>query len=263
MKFTSDLHTHTLFSFDADFGALPVQMAEAAHQKGLEAIALTDHLEVNSEAEGLYKPFEFERRHEQCQLAISEYKGKINVLCGIELGQPTQYPALAEKYLNAYRFDFVLGSLHNVRDMADFALIDYKNYTKDDYLSLWRAYLSELYELTEFDGIDSLSHLTYPLRYFKASGFELDVRHFEKEIEKILNSIISKGICLEINSSGFRQGLGCPLPDEYIISLYKSLGGRLITIGSDSHTTKDIASGFDKLDGYVTDELVQFIPNRS
>ncbi len=263
MKITADLHTHTLFSFDADKGAMPLQIVEEAYKKGLSAIALTDHLEVNSEIEGLYTPFEFERRHEECLRAKEHYKGKINVLCGIELGQPTQYPDTANQYLEKYQFDFTLGSLHNVKGMPDFALIDYKNYQKDDYVSLWRVYLKELYELTLFDGIDSLSHLTYPLRYFKASGFELDLRRFEEEIIKILESIISRGVCLEVNSSGFRQGLGCPLPNEYVLSLYKLLGGRLITTGSDSHMTKDIASDFDKLEDYIKEDFVLFIPNQS
>lgn len=261
MKITADMHTHTVFSYDAECGSSPYDTAMAAYEKGLSAIALTDHLDVNSEVEGIFAPFDFENRKRECLQAKEKCNGKINVICGIELGQATQYPALAKKYLKENEFEFVLGSLHNVKDVTDFALIDYRGFSEYDYISLWERYLSELYGVAVFDGIDCLAHLTYPLRYYYLSGFRLDLRKYEAQITKILNAVISNGLCLEVNSSGFRQGVGFPFPDNYVLELYYQLGGRKLTAGSDSHTSHDISADFDTLGEYIKGDFSEFIPN--
>lgn len=250
MTKTVDLHTHTNFSFDIlNTPAAPESMAQAATNIGLQALALTDHLEVNSEYEGIYAPFDFAARRRAC-LAAKE-SSSVPILVGIELGQPTHYPSLAEKFLASEHFEIVLGSIHNIKDTPDFALIDYTGFSEDDYISLWEKYLDEYLALTKFDGIDSLAHLTYPLRYFKKVGFELDLKRYEDKITRILLSAIASGKALEINSSGYRQGIGSTLPDEYVISLYASLGGRLVTTGSDAHTAGNVGCDIDKAEALV------------
>ncbi len=248
----TDFHTHTYYSFDVlDTGYSPEDMISSARQKGLSSIILTDHLEVNSEVEGLYAPFDFSARKDACLSAKAHAEG-IRVGVGIELGQPEQYPDTAYKFLRDGDYEYVLGSVHNIRNMPDFCLIDYTNYSPDDYMSLWCTYLDEYYELVCTDGIDTYCHMTYPLRYYlRRCGYRPDIRCTEDKITKILDKIISKGACMEVNSSGYRQGLDSPLPDEYIISLYASLGGRYVTVGSDAHTPEHIASDFDKAESLI------------
>ena len=54
---------------------------------------------------------------------------------------------------------------------------------------------------------------------------------------------MDKGI--ELNTSGFRYGLGSPHPNIEILKRYKELGGKIITLGSDAHKAEDLASHFD------------------
>ena len=61
-------------------------------------------------------------------------------------------------------------------------------------------------------------------------------------IDKILETIISKEIALEVNSSGIRKGLGVSMPDADIVRRYKALGGKMITVGSDAHRVSDAAA---------------------
>lgn len=244
-----DCHTHTYFSFDAlENSSSPGQMASAAARAGLKGIILTDHLEVNSEVEGLYAKFEFEKRQDACFAVKENFKDKLDIMVGIELGQPTQYPELAAEYLQKYNYEFVIGSLHNLRGEPDFALMDFSGFAEKDYTALWERYLKELYELTLFGGIDCFAHLTYPLRYFSRHGYSLDTGAYSVQLSQILKSIIARGAFLEVNSSGFRQGMGCPMPNAHIIRLYKKLGGEraMITLGSDAHFPKDVGADFDK-----------------
>ena len=53
---------------------------------------------------------------------------------------------------------------------------------------------------------------------------------------------MGKGI--EINTGGFKYGLGHPNPTEDIIKRYHELGGEIITIGADAHKPEHIAFHF-------------------
>ena len=57
-------------------------------------------------------------------------------------------------------------------------------------------------------------------------------RGFEEEIAEIFRLIIPKGIGIELNTN---RG-NTPLPDEKWLRLYRSLGGEIVTLGTDAHT---------------------------
>jgi histidinol-phosphatase (PHP family) len=91
----------------------------------------------------------------------------------------------------------------------------------------------------------TLAHITYPYRYFKFGGREhlLALEETGRELfEDILKTVIDKGISLEVNTSGLRQGLGQTLPNTDLIKFYKELGGELITVGSDAHHARDLGA---------------------
>ena len=66
-------------------------------------------------------------------------------------------------------------------------------------------------------------------------------------IEQILKTLIYNGKGIEINTAGFKYGLGHPNPHEKILKLYHELGGEIITIGSDAHECKHLAYDFEKV----------------
>src|SRR3712207_7413360 len=64
-------------------------------------------------------------------------------------------------------------------------------------------------------------------------------RSFKDILQVILNKLISRGIGIEINTSGLRNSLKDIHPKIEILKLYKSLGGEIITIGrSEEHTSE-------------------------
>ena len=64
-------------------------------------------------------------------------------------------------------------------------------------------------------------------------------------IQETLRLLVSTGKGLEINTSGYRQGLGKTIPVLGIIKRYYQLGGKIVTLGSDAHQAQDVASDFD------------------
>ena len=62
---------------------------------------------------------------EEISQAKDEFAGKLNLICGIELGQATADTAVADLILSDERLDFVIGSMHELPNHDDFAFLDY------------------------------------------------------------------------------------------------------------------------------------------
>ncbi len=239
-KFISDSHTHSVHSFDGTDSV--VMICENAVNLGLYSITITDHCECNEYYE--------QNVGEAIRVSVLEtakaralYNDKIRIYTGIELGQPTQNPAAARDALSITEFDFVLGSLHNLRGEKDFYFLEYTPQNAD---ALLTRYFEELLALARTDDYDALAHLTYPLRYIIGNaGIKINTEKYANYIDRILTTIIRKNKALEVNTSGLRQVIGKTLPDEAIIRRFKSLGGIYVTIGSDAHRWGDISSGIE------------------
>jgi histidinol-phosphatase (PHP family) len=240
MNIFFDMHTHSDNSPDGNNSVM--FMCETAIQKNLNYLTITDHCEINA----FYKDhYNFAVKHSffDIKKAKSVFKGQLEVLNGIELGQATQDIEIAEKVVNALPYDFVLASVHNVKDKADFAFMDYSVNDPEYYFNI---YLDELMELINWGNFDVLAHFTYPLRYIVGiHNLKLDLQKFEQKILKIFDMLIKNDKGIEINTSGLRQPYNALMPDLWCLKLYKQAGGEIITIGSDAHRAEHIGANID------------------
>lgn len=240
-KYASDCHNHSNCSPDGKHA--PQAMLQRAKELGLYAYTLTDHCECNQ-----YE----EQYRERSAGAWARMEGLtvpegLIFLRGIELGQTTQYPEGAREVLAAYPYDFAIGSLHNMRDMEDFYYMDCRSKSPEEIDGLLNEYWTQVLEMIDLGGFDSLGHLTYPVRYIQGEqGVRVDLeRHYDK-IDEIFTRLIKKGIALEVNTSGLYGSLGETMPGPELLRRYHSLGGRLLTFGSDAHCTEDLGGGIDR-----------------
>lgn len=247
-----DLHMHTVSSFDGNYTAK--EMVEAAVAAPLATIAITDHFDVD-----------FYERHNLGERQKTSYEGimsvvdtdKIRVLRGIEMGQPTYDTGLTEKSLAKYEYDFVIGSIHNLRNMPDFGDLDYKSMSEERIYELLGEYFDEMLLLAKWNGFDTLAHLTYPMRYIVQAGRnEIELGRFKGVIDEIFKTLIANGKALEINTSGLRQPIGKTMPTEDFVRRFKELGGEYLTLGSDAHFTQHVGANID--DGYEIAERCGF-----
>lgn len=250
----ADLHTHSRFSFDGAPEATLTCLCETAISKGLNCLAVTDHCDINGEIEGAYAVLDKEAVFDAVSKAKTAYADRLTVLFGVELGQAYQYPREARALLERYPYDIVLGSLHNLRGKQDFYYMDYKALTDGQILDLFDRTLTETAELLDFDGIHVLTHLTYMHRYVRRAGRDIDFTPFRDKLAALLEKLIRKGVALEINTSALSPERGGVLsPTKEILALYRALGGRLISIGSDAHKPAAIAQHFDTAKQILTD----------
>ena len=240
-----DTHVHTYFSFDcSEHENSPEKMCEEALKKGLDAIIFTDHIEVNLEVEHTFPPLNLSSYKAQCAEAKEKYKGRLDVYTGIELGQITHYPQIAKEIAKAGGFDYVIGSVHNTKGERDPYYTDFTKVPYDKILYLIDKYFDEYLQMTYVPYVDQCAHLTYPLRYIKKAGIDVDITRWDSIIEQILKSIIEHGKTYELNSVYIRKGV--ELPEEHILRMYKDSGGKKIRLGSDAHYTAHVADGFDE-----------------
>lgn len=260
-----DMHTHSDNSPDGVHS--PMFMCEQAVARGLRALALTDHCEIDKFIEQKYASTVFHSYFESAK-ARNAFEGQLLVLIGVEIGQPLSNTALCEKLLEKYPYDFVLGSVHTPRGYTqDIKEIEYD---KLDVYEFMNGYFDELCDVAEWSGCDALAHITCPTRRIQGKyHIDFDYGKIQKSLDRLLLTIIENNKALEINTSGLRQDIGLMMPEEKIIRRYHELGGKYITIGSDSHTAYDVGAGieeamktvkkcgFDKITFYVSRQAMQ------
>lgn len=243
-----DLHIHSKNSHDGKdtLDALCL----SAIEKGVKGLAITDHIDMHSYVErNAYQTIQ--QSIADTKAAREKYKDRLKVLCGVELGGYAYDPEMAKKVLDLTYYDVVIGSLHYVRkgmfDSAYSKQIYDEKLSDAQIISFIGQYFDELQEISEMADFDVLAHLTCPMRYINyVYKRGIDVMLFEDKITEILKKIIERGIALEVNTSCYTPKYGYSFdPDEKILRLYKSLGGELITLGSDAHKAGNIALGFD------------------
>ena len=236
-----DMHTHTDNSFDGNHSTM--FMCECAERLGLRGVAFTDHVETD-----IFYQDDFDRRAKNSYFDIVKardaFRGKLLVFVGVELGEPTYDTATAEKLLNTLHYDFVIGSIHNLRGQEDFYFLDVDNTDDEEIRDILNEYFEEERLLAEWGKVDTLGHLTYPLRYICGEhGRKVDLRDYSNQIEAVLRALIHSGTALEINTSGLFQKLQSTMPPEEIVAQYRRMGGERITIGSDSHYGEKLGFG--------------------
>ncbi len=236
-----DMHTHTLNSPDGNHTA--EYMALAAEKKGLFALAFTDHCETDYYYKEDYDKYS-EKSFEDISKVKKAFEGRLNILRGIELGQPHYDKELAEKIINMHNYDIVIGSIHNLRNMEDFC---YWDYNKIDIEAALNEYYDENINMASFGKVDTIAHITYPFRYiFNTMGYVEDIKKYRKKTDELFKICAENDIALEINMGGLNYPIKMSSPDLDTVKRFKELGGKLITVGSDSHYAERVGKGIDK-----------------
>lgn len=256
------MHLHTRLSCDApQFEENTVSSyARLAAEKGLKYIAVTEHRDIRTGADGLINAdlFECEKQVNAEKRRILEAgRSPLTVLFGVELAHMHTCSDEAAKIIASHKFDFVLGSLHVLKDGFDFYRSDYGDFSDSELKELMRTYLGELYETACTGDFDSFAHCSYPLRYFYRCGrltelCEMPEKYLYDEYAEIFSKLIERGKALEVNSSGIRHGEFL-IPSPGLLALYRSLGGRYVTVGSDSHDFNTVGSGIAEAEKMIAE----------
>ncbi len=236
----SDYHLHTNFSSDSD--AKMEDMILKAIQLGLKEIAITDHIDYDypdSEYPFLFDYSEYAKKIHGFQ---EHYGDKIEIRIGVEFGLQKHIKEKIETFYKQNALDFVIGSTHCIKGLELYHNYFYKGKTQHQ---AYQEYFENVLENVQlFDCFQVYGHMDYVNRYGDYENKELQYFVYREIIDEILKALIQKQKGLEINTSGFKYGLGYAHPKLEILKRYHELGGEIITIGSDAHSPEWIGSHF-------------------
>lgn len=241
-RYHADYHMHSEHSPDSK---APIEeLCRTAIQKGFQEIAITDHFELYAPGYpvGFFTPRYVEKVLADIESAQKKFEGQLIIRKGIELGQPMVNPELAKSILEKHEFDYVIGSVHKIGTLT-LSNVAYNAHNVED---ICLNYLDAMYELADEGDFDCLGHIDMIRLYAAKQGTPVDMLEYEDQLVPILRRVIERGKGIEINTTGFRQEISTTLPNLDLLKLYRSLGGQIVTIGSDAHCTADIGSGWSE-----------------
>lgn len=249
-----DYHTHSNFSDDATVEM--AEMVQAAIEKGIKEIAITDHFDADYPDPAYPFTIDFKKYYKELEETKELFKNKIKVVRGIEIG--IQHGTTLEKCSSAaksYDYDFIIGSFH-CAEGYDIYREEY--FTNRSVEASYEAFYTYMYQcLKGYQDFDVLGHFNIIDRY---SSYVASPSGYMDIVEAILKLLIENGKGIEINTSSFRYGMGeRTTPAIEILQLYKDLGGEIITTGSDAHKPADVGYMLDYAEHMIKSVGLKYI----
>ncbi|MBQ9084009.1 MAG: histidinol-phosphatase HisJ family protein [Clostridia bacterium] len=237
-------HNHTFYSEDSNGD--PARLCAEAVRSGLAGIAITDHFDTEFLARRDQVGY-IRRSLETTRRLQRAYAGQLRIFTGVEVGSAVLYPEGIRPLLATEDFDIVIGSVHTVRYpgwILPFSRIDFTPFTEAQIHDFLYQYFIDLQETADTTDFDVLAHLTVPLRYIIGKYRKpVDMNRYQLQVRRILQTIVDKGIALEVNTSGVGGTFDAFMPERDIVQQYLDMGGRAITLASDAHIPENATHG--------------------
>jgi histidinol-phosphatase (PHP family) len=236
---------------------------------GLRSVAFTDHADFTGWSildpdgdpdyagrvgpDGIFTPPALDL--DGYRAAVERCRGlfpELDILFGVELGEPHWHREPAADLLRRGAFDLVLCSVHSLQGPASDRFVEIGDtYRERTAGAVVRDYLAEAARMIEsWDHFDVLAHIDYPIRTWPAAAGPYRPEDFEEEYRAVLQALARRGRALEVNT---RRPL-----EPLVVAWWHDEGGVAVTFGSDAHDPLSLASGFSGAAAMV--EAVGFRP---
>lgn len=259
----ADYHVHTYFSDDSDY---PIeQVVKDAIQMGMQELCFTDHVDygikpdqdsltsgeryqakISLQPDGQKYNVDYPTYVEEIKALQEKYSKQIKLKLGMEFGLQVHTIPQFQRLFDRYPFDFIIMSCHQVEDQ-EFWTQDFQHgRSQEEYNQ--RYYDEILAQVKNFHNYSVLGHLDLISRYDKAGVYPF--AKVQDKVAEILKLVIADGKGIELNTSSVRYHIinshGEPdlTPSREILRLYRELGGKIITMGSDSHIPQHLGAYF-------------------
>ena len=247
MPILADYHMHTPLCKHAT-GPMEAYV-EHGIQLGLREIGFSDHnpLPRGLSANVRMDEGELDYYVERVTELQFRYRGKIDVLLGLELDFVEGLESYCEKQIVQYPWDYIIGSVHFLD--RDCRLGSWpKNYPGDPH-ELFTRYFDRVRQLAGSGLCDIIAHFDI----VKRSGYFPGERE-AGDIQQTLQAIAQAGLCVEINTSGYRHAELAERPEPYpslpVVEQALQLGIPL-TVNSDAHAPEQVGTRFKEMTEFL------------
>jgi len=243
----ADCHTHT--SRCGHAGGADEAYVEAAIQRGLAALAVTDHLPFYWLPPDRHDPTlamaadELPRYVEAVLALRQRYRDRIEVALGVEADYVTGAEGALGELLARYPFDVVLGSVHWLDGWWVDAPSSVARYRRGqaEVDAIWEGYAEAVIRAAGSGLFDVLAHLDLPKKF----GFRPS-RPFGGRLAEVVEAVAASGCAVEVSSAGRRKPVGEDYPGPELLAALIAAGVPLV-LASDAHAPAEVGFAFDDL----------------
>lgn len=223
------------------------QMASAACAQGLTTLGFTGHSHTPCDREYCMTPGRTAQYKAEIAKLKMEYKGKVDILCGIEWDQ------FSDDKLTGY--DYWIGSVHYLRGPKtgryyeiDWRPQDLKDCMDNDFggdgLAMAEAYFASVAEVAAKKP-DILGHLDL-IKKLNCTGayFDENAARYKAAALGALEAAHRADCLLEVNTGGVYRGYRSDFyPSFWLLEEWRRMGGKVI-ITADSHSIESLTFGY-------------------
>ncbi len=241
----TNFHTHSTY---CDGRNTCREMVEEAIKRGFDAIGFSGHAYTDFDDSYCMSLENTHRYVHDIKELQEEYRGKINIYCGLEMDYFSQKPC--------FEPDYTIGSLHYITVAGKFfpndsnkqLFIDVVNdYYGGDYYGMAEDYFRLVGDIVNKTNCDIIGHFDLITKFNE--GYDL----FDEKDPRYVNAwkaavckLIPANKPFEVNTGAIGRGYRKePYPSEDILKYIKEKGGKVI-ITTDCHNKDLLECGMDK-----------------
>ena len=263
----TDYHVHLRPDDDPDWPASRAFTAENAEryravaaERGVDELGVAEHIYRFQQSMTVWQhPFWRERATDDLD-AYAEFVGNGSDLkLGIEADFVPGREDKMANLLDRYDWDYVVGSIHFLRDEALDVRGDFDIWRSNDPDKIWRRYFETLGEAARTGMFDILGHPDL-VKVWGDEGPQPagDLRRY---YELAIDGIADSDVAIEVSTAGLRKPVGEIYPARAFLEMCLE-AGRPVALSSDAHSTDQLAYRYDDaleyLDSLGVTELAVF-----
>lgn len=231
-----DYHTHTYLCRHAV--GEPIDYVKMAISKNLVEIGVSDHLSFSIPEDsipldklGLYV--------NMVEEAKRLYGDRIRIRLGFEVEYSyDSLDSIARILESIDELDYTLLSIHKIDGWIVNSSKSRDKYMEVDLYRLYEEYFDLVCEAASYGLFQIVAHIDLP----KIFGFK-PIEDMKPLYEDTARRLAKAGVCVEVNTSGFRKPVAEVYPAREFLEVLKKYDVP-ITLGSDAHRPEDVAYRF-------------------
>lgn len=265
--FHETYHVHTTF---CDGANTVDEIARSAIEQGIQILGYSGHSFIpvvgeygmNQDTEAAYIA--------AVSAAKEQYRGQLDILCGIEQDIRAKKPT--------YAYDYLIGSVHcvptadglkEVDHTADIQAATVRQYFGGDYYAYAKTYFAEIAEVRAKTNCTFIGHFDLVCKYNEGNRLfdESDKRYLDAGFAAIHTLCEQPNAVFELNTGALPRGArSTPYPLIPFLKEIKTCGGRII-FSADSHKCETLLFGGESMVAAATaagfDSRVIILPDGS
>jgi histidinol-phosphatase (PHP family) len=223
---------------------------EVASERGVEALGVSEHVHRFRQALDVWQhPFWRESARDDVDAYCEFVREETTLALGIEADFVPGREDRMANLLDARDWDYVIGSVHFLRDAAIDMRGDWDVWRGGDPDKVWRRYFETIGEAARSGLYDVIAHPDL----VKVWGEGIPGGDLRRFYDLAMDGIAESDVAIEVSTAGLRKPVGEIYPAKGFLAMCLE-AGRPVSLSSDAHVPNDLAYRYDEALEYL-DEL--------